>query len=99
VTKKPEKINLKEEKAYFGSWLQRFQSVVIWLHCYGLIVKQNIMVGAVAEQSSSLHGNQEAERDREGWGREEGGREGLGTKHTLQSPPLPHLSYPLNCFL
>jgi hypothetical protein len=31
----PEIINLKEEKVYFGSQFQRFQSMVAWLYCFG----------------------------------------------------------------
>jgi hypothetical protein len=35
MTKIPEKINLKEEKAYLGSCFQRFQSVVCCFGAYG----------------------------------------------------------------
>jgi hypothetical protein len=29
---------------YFGSWMQKFQSMASWLCCFWVMVKQNILV-------------------------------------------------------
>jgi hypothetical protein len=37
----PDKNNLKGGKIYFGSQFEKFQSMVIWLHCFGPEESQN----------------------------------------------------------
>lgn len=39
------KHKLKEKRLYFGSRLQRMQSMVCWLHCFGSEIRPNIMAG------------------------------------------------------
>jgi hypothetical protein len=43
----PERNNLKGGKICFSSQFQMFQSVVVQLHCCGLVLRQNIMVERV----------------------------------------------------
>jgi hypothetical protein len=52
VTKKPEINNLKEEKIYFDSQLQWFQSMVTWPCCFGLVAAQNVMVEYIVEEAA-----------------------------------------------
>jgi hypothetical protein len=46
----------------FGSQLQRFQSIVILLHCDGPGVRHITAAGACGREICSLHGSQETER-------------------------------------
>jgi hypothetical protein len=41
----PEDYDLKGGKVYFVSWFYRFQSMVIWPHGCGPVVRQHIMAG------------------------------------------------------
>jgi hypothetical protein len=45
--------------------------MVVWIHCYGPEVRQNIMVvGACRRRRCSPHGSQEAETERRGQGQD-----------------------------
>jgi hypothetical protein len=61
--KTPERNQLEEGKVYFGSWCQRFQSMVAWPHCFWV---RHIMAGACAKSFISLLGC-EKERKRPGF--------------------------------
>jgi hypothetical protein len=55
-------INLLGGKIYFGSWFQRFQSVVGWLPCFCTCGEAIYHGGkCVADQICSTYGGQEAE--------------------------------------
>jgi hypothetical protein len=47
MTKYLREDQFKERKIYFGSQFLRLQSMVTWLHCFGAVVKQNMMAGSM----------------------------------------------------
>jgi hypothetical protein len=52
-------------KIDFSSQLQRFQSMLSWLHCSGLVLRQNIMISGACDMGGcSPYGSQEVKRDR-----------------------------------
>lgn len=75
----PDKVN-KEEKIYFALWLEMFQSMGTWPHCYRPVVRQSIIEdGCVVEHSCLPH---VAGKQREPE------RKGLGTTYILQRHAL-----------
>jgi hypothetical protein len=69
----PQKINLKEERFFFGPQLQRFQSLIIGSVVSGPVVTQNIMVGVCgrAKLLTLLYRKQRERMRKRGWGIQE----------------------------
>jgi hypothetical protein len=58
-------INLKGADVYSGSQFQRFQPMAAWLHCFGPLARQSIVViEGVVEQSCSSHSWPGSKRER-----------------------------------